>query len=96
MTDDRSLLARSPGVVWRRAGPEVVLAPRDRVDFEVLSPTGAAVWLLLERPQTLADLVGELSRRFGAPEARILPDVSPLLDQLVTQGLVDVVADGDD
>lgn len=84
------VLRQSPGVLWRSIGAEVILAPRGRTDFELLSGSGGAVWRALAEPRTFDDLVVSLAERFEVDRSTIEDDVRRLVDNLSARGLVDV------
>ncbi|HEX9891630.1 MAG TPA: PqqD family protein, partial [Actinomycetota bacterium] len=62
-----TLFVQAPQVLWRDAGSEILLAPRDRQDVDVLSPTAGAVWRLLGQPVSEEELVEALARAFSVP-----------------------------
>ena len=87
------------------AGARVVAA-RDQVSCEVegeavilnlangvyygLNPAGAHVWLLLERPHTLAELRDALVAEFEVEPAVAVADLRVLLEELQARGLVEI------
>jgi hypothetical protein len=87
--------ARSPDVVFRRIGPEVLLLPirRNMGDLESifsLNEVVARVWELLDGQRSLADVrdvvVSEFETTAGEVEADLLEFVARLeaLDGLIT------------
>jgi hypothetical protein len=82
-------------VLFRRIGPEVVLARVDGEDLESLSETAGAVWGLLDEPRSVDELATALRASYGSDPARIASDVEALLDELVGRGVVERVRDLD-
>lgn len=78
---------RSGGVVWRSTPRGLWLRPLGGETLTVAAP-GDAVWVLLEQPATLDDLVTALAEHFGEPVERIHGDVETLLADLVARGVV--------
>ena len=88
-------LAWSQDVLFRSAGPDVLLAPPGRDDFELLSGTAGVVWRLLETPRTVAELVNVLADLYGTNRESITTDVNPLIGELLERGLIRRAPDGD-
>ncbi len=89
-------IMRSPTVLWRQTGAEVIATTQGRDDFDKLSPTAAAVWLLLDAPITLGQLKELVAERYGKPAESIASDVEALVGDLLARGLVEAIADADD
>jgi coenzyme PQQ synthesis protein D (PqqD) len=79
---------RSASTLWRDVGGEILLAPPGREDFDQLTGTAATVWLLLEEPQSLEELVGTLADLYGTEAESITVDVERLVSDLVQSGSV--------
>lgn len=79
-------LGRAPGVVASVLGTDVLLLPPGADAVLRLNSSGAAVWELLEQPQTPEQLVAALAAAFDAPPARVREDIAPLLAQLTAAG----------
>jgi len=82
-------LRRSPRVLWRSVGAEVILAEPGRTDFELLSGSGGAVWRALDGPRTLPELVDALAAKHGVEAGSIERDVRQLVGTLTARGLVE-------
>lgn len=87
--------AWSPDVLFRSAGPDVLLALPDHEDFELLSGTAGVVWRLLETPTTIAELVDVLVELYGTTAETVAADVRPLIDELMERGLIRPAPEGD-
>ena len=87
MTQTR--LRRSPRVLWRSVGAEVILAEPGRTDFELLSGSGGAVWRALDGPRSLDELVEALASEHGVEADSIEGDVRQLVGTLSARGLLE-------
>jgi hypothetical protein len=86
---------RSPCIPWRRIGDTIILAPAGRDDFDQLSGTANAVWSLLDRPRSSADLISELAHAYAVSPDEIGPDVLLLISDLVERGAIEECRDRD-
>lgn len=76
---------RSPDVLWRNVGSEILLT-RPNVDTtDVLSETAAQVWMLLEVPGTALEISERLDGFAGRAD-EIAGGVRALLADLVRRG----------
>ena len=76
---------RSPDVLWRNVGPEVLLTRPKTEAIAELSESGAEIWRLLEEPSTVQGVAARLGRTsLGAGEMEA--GVKTLLDDLVWRG----------
>lgn len=82
-------LRRSPRVLWRSVGAEVILAEPGRTDFELLSGSGGAVWRALDGPRTFPELIETLAAEHGVEAEAIEGDVRQLVGTLTARGLVE-------
>jgi hypothetical protein len=85
---------RNEAILWRRTGDGAILAAPGEDGFERLSPTGAAVWELLETPAAVPTIASQLGEVFVAPGGRIEIDVAEIIERLVQRGLAEADADG--
>jgi hypothetical protein len=51
-----SVVMRRAAAPWRRVGDDVLIAPRGRDDFDLLTGVAARAWLLLERDVSAQEL----------------------------------------
>jgi len=84
-------LRRSPGVLSRRVGRDVLLAPPESEDFERLSETAASAWELLESPRTVSELIETLAALYEVTPATIALDVERLVEELLRRGAIERV-----
>jgi hypothetical protein len=81
--ESTALIYRSPNILFRTVGDEVILAADGRSDFEVLGGGAAAVWLALEKPMKQADLLARFADGVGVDRGVIEHDVRAVLDELI-------------
>jgi len=79
---------RSASALWREVGDQILLAPPGREDLDQLSGTAATVWILLEEPQTLQELVITLEDLYNTSAEAIMADVERLVFDLVSRGSI--------
>jgi hypothetical protein len=89
------VFARSTAALWRRVGDEVLLAAPDRSEIDRLSVPASAAWLLLERPQTRADLTEALAGKFEVVPTEIAEHVDRMVEELEARGWVVRAANDD-
>jgi hypothetical protein len=78
-------------VAWREVDGEFVLISVETTHYYSLNSTGSEVWrILLEGPQTSSSIAGALAGRHGLDQGVVGGDVSALLDQLASEGLLRV------
>lgn len=82
-------LRQAPAVLSRVVGDEVIVAARDRDDFESMSETAGAVWRLLDEPRSPQEVAEILGRTYDAAPEAISRDVERLLDDLMRRRLIE-------
>jgi hypothetical protein len=80
---DELRYVRSPAVLWRHVGREVLLIPPDRESVRGLSETAGAIWDLLEEPRSTTEVARILADRYGESTPEIDAQVDRLLEELV-------------
>ncbi len=84
---------RTPGAAGRRIGAALFLASPGRGTLLRVSSSVAAVWNLLERPIDSKGIVRVFRAAFPAiPLDRLRADLAMILDDLVSEGLLERVA----
>lgn len=91
---EEAWVSRSPDVLWRDGGGDVVLTRQGRAELDVL-PMGSAaeVWRSLETPRRVRDVIDGLARNFGVEATVVAQGIAPLLEDLIGKGYVRMVAD---
>jgi hypothetical protein len=84
----QAAVARAGRALWRRVGPEVLLAAADGSQIDRLSVPASALWLRLERPLGRDRLIAALAEDFEADPADIAAHVDRLLEELGARGWV--------
>ena len=87
MTGRVARFGRADAVLWRRAGTEVLAALPEGTDFKRLGGSAAAVWLLLDAPRSVPELVREIGEAYDVPPDDIVEPVAGCVDELVRLGL---------
>lgn len=78
-------------VAWREVDGEFVLISVATTHYYSLNATGSDVWrALLEGPQTAGSIAGALAAHHGLDHQAVEPDVTGLLAELASEGLVRV------
>jgi hypothetical protein len=84
------------GVLSRSFADEVLLAAPRRDEVDQLSGPAADVWVILDQPLRVDDIVERLRKLYGAPVERVRDDVQALLNDLVERGWLEVVEEHED
>jgi hypothetical protein len=85
-------LGRSPQILFRNVGPDVLLAVPGRHDFEQLGGSGALLWDMLAEPRTVNEVVELLAVAYGEDPSVVRPGVEAVVEQLVHLGVLEVAA----
>lgn len=80
---------RRNDVLWRQSLDSVIVLGADGGEPLTLAGTGPAVWVLLERPITLAALSEQLAERFNTSIDTVKDDINSLLRHLEEVGALD-------
>ena len=79
---------RRGDVLWRRSLDAVLVVPPGASEPVSVSGSSLDVWELLETPTSVGELGSRLSRRHGVASDVIERDLEPLIDKLVSLGIV--------
>jgi hypothetical protein len=80
---------RQDGLVWRRAGDELLVLDLARSEYLSTNATGSLVWERLAEGASREELAQALVDRFPIDEAQARADVDPLWQQLDAAGLLE-------
>jgi hypothetical protein len=83
-----AVLSRSPGVLSRRVGSDVLVARLEAGDVHELSGGASALWQALDASMTLAELIDALADLHGVQRSEIAAQVEACVDSLVDVGVV--------
>ena len=75
-------------MLWRTVTDGVLIRRRGDGEAILLTGSGVALWLGLEEPTRLGDLVARLARDHQLDEATVMSDVEPVLEDLVGRGVL--------
>ena len=85
---DAAVITRTPDQPWCDLGEEVVvLRVRDGAYYR-FDASGRSIWLLLEQPRSLDDLITALSAEFAGDPATVAADVRQFLGRCADIGLL--------
>lgn len=82
------LVSREAGLLEAEVDGELIGLHIDNGTCYGFSPTATRVWALIEQPMTMREIVGRLTREYAVEEARCEAEVTALLHELETDGLV--------
>jgi len=87
---ESTVIMRSSGISWCDLGKEIViLRVRDNAYYR-LGATARDLWLRLDRPRSVSDLVGEMCASCEGDPARIGPETTEFLQQCMDLELVNM------
>jgi len=69
-------------------GGETVILDIPSGQYYALSEIGARIWQLLEKPQSLTDVCDQLAQEYNVDRNRCEADVSALISQMASHGLI--------
>jgi hypothetical protein len=76
-------------VAWREVDGEFVLISVETTHYYSLNSSGSDAWrILLEGPQTAESIAAALAARHGLDPTTVRSEVSALLEQLRSEGLI--------
>lgn len=76
-------------VAWREVDGEFVLISVETTHYYSLNSSGSDVWrILLEGPRTAGSIAGVLARHHGVDPVEVGAQVSTLLGELASEGLL--------
>ena len=80
---------RRDGLIWRRAGDDLIVLDLDSSQYLSANDSAAAVWEALADGASREELVALLCRRFEVEEDVARADVDHLLQSLRSEGLIE-------
>ncbi len=86
---DHRVRLRREGLIWRRAGDELIVLDLDSSQYLAANETASAVWEALAGGATREELATMLSARFEVEPEVARADVARLLDSLRSDGLIE-------
>ena len=85
-----STVAVSPRQVSTELGNEVVVLGADAGLYFGLNEVGARIWALVQQPMRVASICETIGKEYDVAPDRCQADVLRFLDDLATQGLIEV------
>ncbi len=86
---------RHDGLIWRRAGDELIALDLDSSQYFTANESAAVVWDALADGATREELVSVLCERFDVEPEVAQADVGRLLGSLRSEGLIEALGDGE-
>jgi hypothetical protein len=77
-------------VMSRQVGDETVILDLSRGMYFSLDPVGAQIWQLLSDGQAIDSIVTALLSRYEVAEDQLRRDVSDLVEELKSRGLIEL------
>jgi len=94
MTEPSATFHRGREVLSRMVGDDVIVAIPGRDDFDFLTGPAAAIWDMLDRPCSTADIVDRLASIYAAEPDVIAAGLADLIGELVSHGAVEATDAG--
>lgn len=88
MTSPATLYVRDASILFSDVGVDVVALSVAKGDCYAMQDVTADIWRLLEHPITLEALCAELECRYDVDHAQCIDDVSAILGEMTSSGLV--------
>ena len=84
------MLARNASVLWRELdGEAILLDPQAGCSYN-LNPVGTLIWKLLDGQHSVEDIVAAICETFEVEPEQASQDVQRLLDELLTNMLINI------
>ncbi|MBL8481877.1 MAG: PqqD family protein [Rhodocyclaceae bacterium] len=84
---------RKPGAPWTELDGLVVMMSVSRSRCFEANRLGSEIWMMLEYPRTVSDIVQHLVARYKVEPARCEQDVSAFLQELVASDMIGMESD---
>lgn len=85
-----TIVTHSPGLVVGDMDGEKVMLNIERGKYFALDSIASRIWVIMEKPCTVKDLVSLLVREYDISDEVCLDDVLNFLNTLYSQGLVTI------
>ena len=88
--NEQSLISAKSDNLASRLGSEAVILNMECGRYFGLNTTGAFVWDLVQQPRTVAEIERAICEEFEVTPDQCHADLAPLLENLITNGLIEV------
>ncbi|ACV64009.1 conserved hypothetical protein [Desulfofarcimen acetoxidans DSM 771] len=85
-----STIAKAKGLVVAGMNGEKYMLNIEKGEIYGLNSIGSSIWLLLEQPNTVQELVTALIKEYDVDEGNCQRDVLSFVSRLYNKGLVDI------
>lgn len=86
-----SKIVVSKDVVSCDLGGETAMLDMKEGIYYGLNPMGTTIWELIQKPITIQEVVDQILAEYEVDEETCYSDLTELLDQMVENGLVDIL-----
>lgn len=90
-----TVLQHSDAFVTATVDDALVMMSLEKGSYYGLDEIGSQIWTRLVEPTRIADLCEALAARYEAPRAQIETDVKAFLQELLDEGMVQIVSSGE-
>ena len=84
-------LRQNPDQLFAEANGEVLMMHIKTGEYNGLNMVASFIWHTLAEPQTVGAICEAVQTKFDVEESRCLTDVMAFLDDMIQDGLIDVV-----
>jgi len=88
-----TVVTRAPGLIGAELDDETVLLGVEQAAYFGLDATAQAIWQQIEQPRPVREIVASLTARYTVDPAQCTAQTCAFLEQLVAEGLAQVVAE---
>lgn len=89
-----TVIGRGSDFVATKVGEQTMMMSISAGKYFAVAETAQRIWELLEQPRSIEDIVGHLCKEYDVTEAACLEQVQGFADDLLANGLVTKVGDG--
>ena len=88
MMDLSIKIQRGEDYVFNEVDGELVMMNIETGSYATLNETGKSIWVLLEEPNSVENIMKELANEFDATSEQIQKDILPFLKKLFDQKII--------
>lgn len=69
---------------------EMVMMSMENNAYFGLNKVGKEIWLMLEEPTTISNIIDRLTQRYNVSREQCLNDITPFIENLLSESIVSV------